>query len=326
MSQSEVKYWELVAKKSDGTISEAEAAELEALEKSIPYLAEAAKSLSEIKVGFGIGEEEEKRARLETWAKIENGMKSGGKSTPLSRRIMKYAAAAVILLAVGVGTLSLALFGGRREMLSAVNDSGNVEVVVMEDSTRVWLHQGAKITYPAKFSRRMRPVELSGEAFFDVASDSRRPFIVATKNIDIKVLGTKFNVRESDLSTEVMLESGSVALTASGGDEGVIMRPGELAVVNNKNSEIVVSQDDAAIHSIWKENELVFRSQKLGVIFRYLERAFDANIQTDNNILANTVYTGRFKKSAGLDEILSIIQMNTGMKYRTDENGIVRIE
>lgn len=266
------------------------------------------------------------KAQAETWAKIESGISRRRNTVSLYRRIVRVAASAAAILIVGAA--SLFLFKGPAEMIVVENNGTEVCELMLLDSTRVWLQLGAKITYPKKFSRKHRPVHLTGEAFFDVSHDPSRPFTVSTTAAEIKVLGTRFDVKAAidGTITEVALESGSVALHMPGNEtETVKIKPGELAVADLCDASILVTETDPYMYSVWKETELVFRAQPLGYIMKLLEKAYGVDIRLGNEALGETVYTGRFKKSLPIEEVLAIIEMNTPMGYRFKDDGSIDI-
>lgn len=315
------------AKKAANTIAPEETKQLEESAEYGYVLQRAERILQQTTIGFGPNDRERlEKAQTETWAKIESGISRRGKTASLYRRIVRVAVSAAAVLIVGIA--SLFLFKGPAEMIVVENNGAEVCELLLTDSTRVWLQLGAKITYPKKFSRKHRPVHLSGEAFFDVSHDPSRPFIVSTTAVEIKVLGTRFDVNAAidGAVTEVALESGSVALHMPGAEnESVKIRPGELAVANLSDTSISVTETDPYRYSIWKEKELVFRAQPMGYIVKLLEKAYGIDIRLGNEALGQTVYTGRFKKSLPIEEILTIIEMNTPMRYRLNADGSIDI-
>lgn len=288
---------------------------------------QAERILRQTTIEFGPYDRERvEKAQAEIWAKIESGISRRRNTVSLYRRIVRVAASAAAVLIVGIA--SLFLIERPAEMIVAENNGTEVRELLLLDSTRVWLQQGAKITYPKKFSRKHRPVHLTGEAFFDVSHDPSRPFTVSTTAAEIEVLGTRFDVKAAidGTITEVALESGSVALHMPGNEnEAVKIKPGELAVADLCDASILVTETDPYMYSVWKEKELVFRAQPLGYIMKLLEKAYGVDIRLGNEALGETVYTGRFKKSLPIEEVLAIIEMNTPMGYRLKDDGSIDI-
>lgn len=320
-------FQELCAKKAAGNITPEEMKQLEELTKHDPALQKTEQVLQQTSIGFGPKNAEQlAKAKAETWTEIESRMSKRENVRSLYRRMVRIAASAAAVLVVGV--VAMFLFRGTTEMIVVVNDDTEVREVLLQDSTRVWLQLSAEISYPEKFTRRRRPVRLTGEAFFDVARDASRPFTVSTASAEVKVLGTRFNVKTATGGgvTEVMLESGSVALNVAGKDDGTVtIKPGELAIADLSNASISVSETDPYMYSIWKEKELVFRAQRLGDIMMMLEKAYGVDIRLVNETLGKTEYTGKFKKTLPIEEVLAIIEMNTSMVYRINDDGSIDI-
>lgn len=315
------------AKKTDRTIAREDTEQFEESAEYEPLRQRAERILQQTTIEFGPYDRERvEKAQAEIWAKIESGISRRRNTVSLYRRIVRVAASAAAVLIVGIA--SLFLIERPAEMIVAENNGTEVRELLLLDSTRVWLQQGAKITYPKKFSRKHRPVHLTGEAFFDVARDPSRPFTVSTTAAEIKVLGTRFDVKAAidGTITEVALESGSVALHMPGNEnEAVKIKPGELAVADLSDASILVTETDPYMYSVWKEKELVFRAQPLGYIMKLLEKAYGVDIRLGNEALGETVYTGRFKKSLPIEEVLAIIEMNTPMGYRLKDDGSIDI-
>jgi len=315
------------AKKNANAITPEETKQFEESTEYEYVLQRAEHILRHTTIEFGPeGRERMEKAKAETWEKIESRIFRHGNAVSLHRRITRIVASAAAVLIAGI--ISLFLVERPVEMIVVKNDGTEVRELLLLDSTRVWLQLGAEITYPKKFPRKHRPVHLSGEAFFDVSHDPSRPFTVSTTAVEIKVLGTRFDVNSAidGAVTEVALESGSVALHMPGKEnESVVMKPGELAVATLSDTSISVAETNPYIYSVWKEKELVFRAQPLGCIMKILERAYGIDIRLGNEILERTVYTGRFKKSLPIEEILTIIEMNTSMRYRINADGSIDI-
>src|SRR5699024_857582 len=152
--------------------------------------------------------------------KIQNHKKSG-----FSRKLWKYAAAAVVLLAIAVyATWESLTFSPMQEIYA----SHTAFTDTLADKSVITLNKGAKISYIRGFNDKQRNIWLQGEAFFDVAADSNRPFIVHIDNTTVEVLGTTFNIEESQESTTVIVKAGEVKVTVD--EKYVLLSLGEKAV------------------------------------------------------------------------------------------------
>lgn len=149
--------------------------------------------------------------------------------------------------------------------------------VVLADGTRVWLNAETQLRYPATFDGAERRVELTGEACFEVTRDEKRPFVVRAGSMDIRVLGTRFNVRSYDASDRhVTLVSGKVELT----DEArgsVVLQPGE-DLTYAENGEHAITQVNTTAYTAWTDGMFYFEDAPLEEIMRALGRWYNVNV------------------------------------------------
>jgi transmembrane sensor len=218
----------------------------------------------------------------------------------------------------------------------------------LPDGTEVWLNADSKITYNEKFQGDFREVQLSGEAYFDVAKDIRHPFIIHTQTMDIKVLGTSFNVRSypNERTTETALVRGSVEITLRNNPEKkIILKPNEkLAVENGGKTELhnpppgkkdagddlklTVGKlhyshvDTAAIETLWVKNKLAFDGEPLEQIALVLERWFDVKIIVAGDKLKSKKYSAVFDGET-LPEVMRALQLTGGFQYSIKKNEVI---
>lgn len=220
---------------------------------------------------------------------------------------------------------------------------GNKTNIVLPDGTKVWINADSRLTYEQSFGKKTREVELSGEAFFDVTHDPDRPFIVHTRNIDVRVFGTAFNVRcyADDSSAQTTLIRGSVQVCLKHAkDKKIMLEPNEKLVVQNTYSqqgkdsglpdqpqiELLTAPFSAADSSVaetqWVNNKLVFKKEYLENIIPELERWYNVKIVLRNKNNTRT-FSGTFDNDA-LEDVLQSLKLSAGIKYKI-EKGIVII-
>lgn len=146
---------------------------------------------------------------------------------------------------------------------------GERREIVLPDSTHVWLNAGTKLIYPKQFNRSMRQVYLSGEMFADVRRDEDRPFIVSADRLEVKVLGTQFNLKsyQEDAKSEVSLVRGkvSVGIKASKMNGKLTLAPGDILRFNKTNNHIDFLNFDPDSYANWIDNDnFFFVEQTLG--------------------------------------------------------------
>ncbi len=171
----------------------------------------------------------------------------------------------------------------------------------LDDGSMVTLNSNSSLTYPVTFSDSDRVVTLSGEAFFDIAKDARRPFRVTTGNVTTTALGTSFNIDFPDMeeAAEISLLSGTVEVAVRGSDETVkklILEPGEQVSIFSADSVSDVARFDPLEISGWKDGVIYFKEAKLSRIVEVLETWYDVKLTVVDNDgkSKNWTYTGQF--------------------------------
>jgi ferric-dicitrate binding protein FerR (iron transport regulator) len=210
----------------------------------------------------------------------------------------------------------------------------------LPDGTSVWLNADSHISYDEKFDRNFREVQLAGEAYFDVVKDKTRPFIIHTSTIDIKVLGTAFNVRSypNEQTTETALIRGRVEIMLHNNpDKKIILKPNEKLVVNNNITDISPSlpgnlkqKDDETMMTLskihinnkdsiiaetkWIRDRLEFDGTPFGNIVTELERLYNVGFVVKNDALKKMRFTGSFENKS-LAEIMEALHLSGRFHY-----------
>jgi len=200
--------------------------------------------------------------------------------------------------------------------------------MTLTDGTNVWLNARTSLTYPVKFSKKNRQVILDGEAYFEVAKDKTKPFIVQTNKYNVEVLGTKFDVNAYSETGEfeTTLMSGSVRVASTSDPaQKLTLKP------NNKvylqDGELHVSVVDDFNPYRWKEGLICFKNESFTSIMKDFEKYYGLTIQVRNKEVLKYVYTGKFRQTDGIDYALRVLQKDIKFSYqRDDENQIIYIE
>lgn len=194
----------------------------------------------------------------------------------------------------------------------------------LSDGTTVYLNSGTSLKYPIKFIEgQHRKVFLTGEAYFDVAKDAEHPFVVASEHIDVKVLGTVFNVSAypEDASADVVLIEGSVRMAANGtpSNQEATLVPGTKGSLNKTSENILTEKVDTAIYTSWIQGELFFRNMPFENIVKKLERHYDRKIVIQNKDLKSEIFNASFKEEP-IENVLSYFKDSFNIKYHTENN------
>lgn len=181
--------------------------------------------------------------------------------------------------------------------------------ILLSDGTKVFLNAGTTLKYPVNFIKgKNREVFLEGEAFFEVSKDTKHPFIVNANNMNVKVLGTKFNMSsykdDSEIST--VLVEGSVSLSNdSKPKETSLLKPGYKGSWNKSDSNISLEKVDTRIYTEWMHGDVIFRNSTFEEIIKKLERNYNVTIQNNHKALNLKKFNASFNKNIeSIDDIL----------------------
>ena len=241
-------------------------------------------------------------------------------------------AAAIILIPLVCGVLlfstgnddDLFLLTAEQESIleKRVNPLGQKSVLFLSDGTKVWLNAASKISYLRNFAGSdTRDVYLEGEAFFDVAHDVHKPFVVHTSSIKIKVLGTSFNVKSyaEEKTIETTLVHGKVRIEQSDvkgnriGD--VELKPNQRAVFNKESKIINVREVAPGNTGSWKQDRLVFEEESIDNVIMQMERWFDVKIYVENKGNLDCKLTASIEKES-LEEVLRLLEASHKIRYK----------
>lgn len=218
---------------------------------------------------------------------------------------------------------------------------GNRTRMVLPDSTIVWLNAGSRLTYNKEFGLTNRNTVLSGEAFFEVKKSSL-PFIIKANAVQIKVLGTAFNVKSysNEKTTETCLLRGKVEITLDKRPgETFVLKPNEKLIVandikttgkemNRKKEPMVVlssltqASDQTIIETSWVNNKLVFQDESFEELAVKMERWYGVEIEFASERIAGERLSGTFTKET-IQEALEILQMTTSFRFSLRSNSVI---
>lgn len=192
--------------------------------------------------------------------------------------------------------------------------------LVLSDGTKVWLNADSKIKYPVSFGQDKREVSLRGEGYFEVAKDSARPFIMSTDKMDVKVLGTTFDVNtyEDEGKSFVVLVEGLVEVSAGKGESRIIT-PGYMAEVNmhDVQAKIHVSKCDTEHYIAWKSGNFSFRNASLTEILKRVSRYYDVTVIREQ-VFEEEYYTGDVSSDVSLESLLAVIESSTSVSFKVE--------
>ena len=233
------------------------------------------------------------------------------------------AAAAAILLLVGISNYFSYNEGYKNlnsQLITLDNPLGLRSSVILPDGSKVTLNAGSSLTYPNAFTGKTRKISLKGEAFFEVAHDAVHPFIVKAEDIQVKVLGTRFNVKayEDENNIEVALSEGSICVGLDKGSSFIYMEPKQLVQFDKMKRTFSKQAINLNNYIAWKDGKFYFNGVSFGKIARQLERVFNVNIHITSDRLRNTAFTGDFVRGENLEQILRVMTFDKRIAYQIE--------
>ena len=198
--------------------------------------------------------------------------------------------------------------------------------VTLSDGTHLWLNARSEFSYPVSFNGDRREVHLKGEAFFDVARDENKKFIVNTGRCEVEVLGTEFNVEaydEDDFSTALL--RGSVRVSDKlQSDESVVLEPNNAVRLDNGKLTVTPITDFSPYS--WKDGVITFKDIKFDVLMKKLEKNYGIRIVIDNPGLDNYACSGKFRISDGIEEVLRALQQDAHFIFERENREEIHIK
>lgn len=278
------------------------------------------KLYAELASAWTLDQKQNRFSTQKAWKKVESRIANQEKVVPIQRpksRLQFLAYAASLALIIGS---ALFYINNKDEVYSS---SDGQLAVVLEDNSSIDLNSASELQVLSDFNDKERRVKLSGEAFFDIAKNKEKPFVIETDLVEVKVLGTSFNVNENKDSVVVTVASGIVQVSDVNepNKKRKLVKGEKLVFRNNSKSfeQLDFDQNDLA----WKTRTLVFRRTDLNNAFSVLEATYNIKIQVDNPAINNCKLTAQFEDQS-LEEVLNIIATTFGLDYTINDN-IVKI-
>lgn len=240
------------------------------------------------------------------------------------------AAAILFVLVMGVGGYKYGYKVAYEQLTTDIvtlqSPNGTIVKFTLPDGTLVVLNGNATLKYPAVFVEDKREISLSGEAFFDVSKNKEKPFIVHTHGMDVRVLGTKFNLRSvADDDICVTLEEGGVlaSSTLSGYRKEMRLAPNHQVSLNRETGEMKCSVADPQLAKEWMYGNLYFQDSSLAEIVSALEIRFNTQILIDDDGLADQRFYCQFGQGDTLERILFLLSYKGGFKFSLKKNQVL---
>jgi transmembrane sensor len=249
------------------------------------------------------------------------------RKTFIWRSIAAVAAVLIVFSALYIGWPSLKERLALSELNTLTTPNSQKRMIMLADSSQVWVNAGSSLKYPVKFYGEKREVWLSGEAYFDVHHDAQHPFIIHTGNLITTVLGTAFNIKEDNQlhTIAVTVTRGKVSV-ANGSKVLGILTPNQQITFNLAAGNDVQQNVDVQQVIAWQQSDLHFDDVSFADAARQLEQHFGIKISFANEKLKNCRFTGTSVQGESLDKILRVICAFNNATYKRDAAGRIIVD
>ncbi len=245
--------------------------------------------------------------------------------------IYRKVAAVILIPMVGLGILYLLNHRGPSaiQYTETIAPRGQKSQIVLSDGTKVWLNSDTKIRYPGQFDKNQRDVYLDGEAFFEVTKNKHQPFLVHTLGPDVKVLGTKFNVKAypDENQVETSLFEGRVDLILKNPDTDQTfdkeLNPGQSIIYSGTSHQLTSSLFPGDEIDGWKKNQLIFKDDTFVKLVRKIERWYDVEVFYDEKKFDNRRLTVELFEGERLEKLMNILSLALSVNYQYEKGKII---
>ena len=267
------------------------------------------------------------RAWQNVSAKISQAAKDPGETRmiPFRQTLLRIAAVAIVLVCIGTGTFYLLNSGIFSEQVAFAtgNDQKNL-LVELSDGSKIYLNRNSEFSYRKDFGRKNRNVKLTGEAFFNIAADASKPFIIDAGDAMIRVVGTSFNVITSnaDSAVEVYVKTGKVVVSDTNNSRSIELDPGYVGKIDKEKADKALNNDPNYLS--WNTGLLVYNGQTLDVVFKDLKRVYNMDIVTEDKSILENRWTSPIDNQSQ-ETIIRLICVSFNLGYTQDGN-VYRLE
>jgi ferric-dicitrate binding protein FerR (iron transport regulator) len=267
--------------------------------------------------------------------KILNSIKSNitNKDVRIKKRFaihrwLPYAVSVLLCISVGIASylyVKEKTVDDVREY-TILADKGQRSTVLLPDGSKVWLNSHTRISYSNDYGKEQRNVSLTGEAFFEVVTNTNCPFIVNAGEMKVEAKGTTFNIRAYQEDKEIVATLFSGKIEASIGNKSVILRPDQYVSFNRNERRLLThTSNNPSYAKMWRDNELAFESLTLGEIAILLNRIYNVHLEFKSEKIKQYRFSGIIKNNS-LDNVIEIISLTAPIVYESTGDRIVLSE
>ncbi len=266
------------------------------------------------------------------WNILESRLQESGRTLELQATGKRSAGFYIGRIAVAAMLAVILTFSGfylvNRFGYKTLATMQETQELLLPDGSTVTLNQFSSLKYPRRFSGETRQIELEGEGFFEVESDPDQPFVINAHDVDIKVLGTSFNVNaySENEAVEVIVKTGEVALTRHGrAPRTIILKPGNKGIYKKSDETLEITREIDRNYLAWKTKSFIFEDQTLSEVSQQLNKVYQAEIIITSDSLKDARITTTFNDQS-LDAILNVLSATLDLEVRKSNGQIILSE
>jgi len=231
-------------------------------------------------------------------------------------------AAALLLVVVSGFIINYFISSNKTTVIETANAT---QEITLPDGSQVTLNKNSQLSYTTDFAKETRSVSLKGEAFFDVARDPQKRFVISAKEATVEVLGTSFNVQayDSEKQLEVVVATGTVKLSVPNAKQEVTLQAGDRGVYARTEKQLTQITNIDINFMAWKTRKLIFMETDLSTVIETINHTYQTNITIATNVSATCMVTVTFDQQS-LEAILNVLKTTLNLTYKT-ENGTIII-
>ena len=213
-------------------------------------------------------------------------------------------------------------------LISEYTGIGEQKTISLPDGSKVTLNVASQLTYPETFNDTIREIFLKGEAFFEVARNEQQPFVIRSRDLETRVLGTSFNVKayQNDEQVQVSVATGKVKVSREINKpsrlNGMILQPGEQAVYGTDTGSFTKQYVDADMLTSWRDGVLIFEKITVRDAIKTMERWYDVDIELDNYAIADCIIRSKLD-NADLEDVLETLKFILNIEYEQIDGKVV---
>ena len=262
--------------------------------------------------------------KVKSWVRTENGIRAY--QFRWVKTVLKYAAIVIVAFIAG-NQLRPSAPPEKEIRYSEISvPFGQMSQLKLSDGTKVWLNSGTTLRYPEQFAGDQRSVTVIGEAYFEVAKMTNKPFTINTSDMKVEVLGTSLNVLayKEDATSSVTLVEGKVVVQNTEGKTIANLSPGQMATKSKTESNVEIKDVKTAFYASWIDGEIFFDDERLDQIAVKLERWFNVEIVFADEHLKSHRFTGTILKNKPVDQIMQALELLSPIRFKHQVNATGR--